>query len=179
MANHSNVLESPGQRSLGWGLKSWTRLSAIFVFFLSSLCLYVSSTIINTINPWINVCPGVYDFFFLKCESFFFFYFTILYWFCHTSTCIRHRCTRVPHPEPPSHLPPHTIPLGHPSAPAPSFLYPASNLAIRFLIWYYTCFNAILPNHSTPSLSHRVRKTVLYICVSFAVSHIGLSLPSF
>ena len=23
------------------------------------------------------------------------------------------------HPEPPSHLPPHTIPLGHPSAPAP------------------------------------------------------------
>ena len=34
-----------------------------------------------------------------------FFYFTILYWFCHTSTCIRHGCTRVSHPEPPSHLP--------------------------------------------------------------------------
>ena len=51
-----------------------------------------------------------------------------MYWFCHTSTCIHHRCTRVPHPEPPSHLPPHTIPLGHPTAPAPSFLYPASNL---------------------------------------------------
>ena len=33
------------------------------------------------------------------------------------------------------------------------------------LIWYYTCFNAILPNHP-PSLSHRVQKTVLYICVS-------------
>ena len=29
---------------------------------------------------------------------------------------------------PPSHLTPHTITLGHPSAPAPSFLYPASNL---------------------------------------------------
>ena len=29
-------------------------------------------------------------------------YFTILYWFCHTSTWIRHGCTRVPHPEPPS-----------------------------------------------------------------------------
>ena len=28
----------------------------------------------------------------------------------------------------PSHLPPHTIPLGHPSAPAPSILYHASNL---------------------------------------------------
>ena len=48
------------------------------------------------------------------------FYFTILYWFCHTSTCIRHGCTRVPHPEPPSHLPPYTITLGHPSAPAPN-----------------------------------------------------------
>ena len=56
------------------------------------------------------------------------FYFTILYWFCHTSTCIPHGCTHVPHPEPPSPLPPHTIPLGHPSAPPPSFLYPASNL---------------------------------------------------
>ena len=63
----------------------------------------------------------------------FFFYFTILHWFCHTSTCICHGCKRVPHPEPPSHLPPHTIPLGHPSAPAPSFLYPASNLEWRFL----------------------------------------------
>ena len=77
--------------------------------------------------------------------SFFFFYFTILYWFCHTSTWIRHGCTRVPNPEPPSHLLPHTIPLGHP----------------------------------TLSLSLWVQKTVLYICVSFAVSHTGLSLPSF
>ena len=40
-----------------------------------------------------------------------------------------------------------------------------------FLIWYYTCFNAILPNHPTLSLSHRVQKTVLYISVSFAVSY--------
>ena len=48
-----------------------------------------------------------------------------------------------------------------------------------FHIWYYTCFNAIFPNHPTLTLSHRVQKTVLYICVSFAVSHTGLSLPSF
>ena len=44
------------------------------------------------------------------------FYFTILYWFCHTSIWIHHRCTWVPNPEPPSHLPPCTISLGHPSA---------------------------------------------------------------
>ena len=47
-----------------------------------------------------------------------------------------------------------------------------------FHIWYYTRFNAILPNHPTLSLSHRIQKTVLYICVSFAVLHTGLSLPS-
>ena len=43
-----------------------------------------------------------------------------------------------------------------------------------FHIWYYTYFSAILPNHPTLSLSHRVQKTVLYISVSFAVSYTGL-----
>ena len=47
-----------------------------------------------------------------------------------------------------------------------------------FHIWYYTYLNAILPNHPTLSLSRRVHKPVLYICVSFAVSHTGLSLSS-
>ena len=32
-----------------------------------------------------------------------------------------------------SHLPPHTIPLGHLRAPAPSILYPALNLDWRFI----------------------------------------------
>ena len=40
--------------------------------------------------------------------------------FCHMLTWISHGFTCVPHPEPPSLLPPHPIPLGHPSAPAPS-----------------------------------------------------------
>ena len=47
--------------------------------------------------------------------------------FCHT-TWIDHGCTSVPHPEPPSHLPPHPISQGHPSAPALSTLSHASNL---------------------------------------------------
>ena len=50
------------------------------------------------------------------------FYFTILYWFCHTLTWIRYGCTWVPNPEPPSHLPPHIISLDHPRAPAPSII---------------------------------------------------------
>ena len=40
-----------------------------------------------------------------------------------------------------------------------------------FHIWYFTCFNAILPNHPTLALSHRVQKTVQYICV-FLLSRI-------
>ena len=48
-----------------------------------------------------------------------------------------------------------------------------------FHIRYFTCFNAILPNHPTLSLSHRVQKTVLYMSVSFAVLYTGLLLPSF
>ena len=104
-------------------------------------------------TEWLNWTDTVLVFFFFIIILF---YFTILYWFCHTSTCIHHGCTRVPHPEPPSHLLPHTIPLGHPSALAPSFLYPA-------------CFNAILPNHP-PSPSSTESKTLFYTSVSLLLS---------
>ena len=66
------------------------------------------------------------------------------------------------------------IPVHQPQA---SSIMHRTSTSDSFHIWYYTCFNAILPNH--PNLSHRVQKTVLYMCVSFAVSHTGLSLPSF
>ena len=81
---------------------------------------------------------------------FLFFNFTILYWFCHISTKIRLRYTHVPHPEPSFLLPPHTIPLGRPSAPAPSIQYHASNLdwwLISYMILY------VFQSHS-PKSSH-------------------------
>ena len=65
--------------------------------------------------------------------------FTILYWFCQISKWICHRYTCAPHPEPSSLLPPHTLPLGRPSAPAPSIQYRASNLdwwLISYMILY-------------------------------------------
>ena len=100
--------------------------------------------------------------------------------FCHTLTWISLGYTCIPHPNPPSHLPLHPIPLGLPSAPGPStcLMHPtwAGDL---FHLRLYICFNAVLLKHPALAFSHRVQKSVLYICVSFSVLYIGLSLPSF
>ena len=101
-----------------------------------------------------------------------FIYFTILYWFCQTSTCIRHRCIRVSHPEPPTHLPRHTIPLGHPSAPSLSFLYPASNLDwwfISYMILYM--FQCHSPKSSPPQQSPKDCSIhlCLFCCLTYRV----------
>ena len=119
---------------------------------LSLILLYVSSTQATT---------KIFYRFFIKriltSDSIFIFYFfllfnfTILYWFCHISTWIHHRYTRVPHPELSSLLPPRTIPLGRPSAPAPSIQYRASNLdwrLISYMILYM--FQCHSPNSSHP-----------------------------
>ena len=100
---------------------------------------------------------------------------TILYWFCHTLTWIYHRCTRVPHPEPCSHLPPHTIPLGHPSALAPSILYHALNLdwwlVSHMIIYMFQCHS---PKSSHPRLLPQSPKDCsihlcLFCCLAYRV----------
>ena len=87
--------------------------------------------------------------FFLNFISFF--NFTIFYCFCNISKLICHRYTCVPHPEPSSLLPPHTIPLGRPSAPAPSIQYRASNLDWRLvsykILYMFQCHS---PKSSHP-----------------------------
>ena len=106
--------------------------------------------------------------FVLFCFVFTLFYFTILYWFCHTSTWIRHGCTWVPSPEPPSHLSPRTIPLVvHPSAPAPSILYHASNLDWRFIsymILYMFLCHSPKSSHPLP-LQQSPKDCSMYLCL--------------
>ena len=113
-----------------------------------------------------------------KLISFFFFfftlfYFTTLYWFCHTLTWIHHGCTRFPKHESPSHLPPHNIPLGHPSAPAPSMLYPASDIDWRFdsyMIVYIIQCHSPKSSHPLPlPLSPKVRYT--HLCLFSCLAH--------
>ena len=92
-----------------------------------------------------------------------------MYWFCHTLTWILHECTCVPHPEPPSHLPPYPNPLGHPSAPAPSTLYHASNLDWQFIshiLYMFQCHSPIL-SHPRPLPES---KRLFYTSVSLLLS---------
>ena len=86
--------------------------------------------------------------------------------------------TCVPHPEPSSLPIPSlwVVPVHQPQA---SSIMHRTWTGDSFHIGCCTYFNAILPNHPTLSLSHRVQKTVLYISVSFAISYTGLLLPSF
>ena len=98
--------------------------------------------------------------------------------FCHTLTWISHGCPCVPHPEPPSHLPPHpsfrVVPVHQPWVPLPH----ASNLdwwsISHMIIYMFQCYSLKSPHpHLFPQ-----SPSVLYICVSFAVSHIRSLLPS-
>ena len=87
----------------------------------------------------------------------------------------RHGCTRVPHPEPPSHLPLRTIPLGRPSAPAPSIQYRALNLnwwLVSYMIYMFQCHS---PKSSHPlplPKSPKEYKRLFYTSVSLLLSRI-------
>ena len=112
-------------------------------------------------------------FIFFNLSFIYLFYCTILCWFCHTLTWISHGCTCVPHPEPPSHRPPHPIPLGHPSAPAPSTLSHASNLDWRFIshviIYMFQCHS---PISSLPCpLPQSQKDCSIHLCLFFCLAY--------
>ena len=90
-------------------------------------------------------------------SSFFFFNFTILYWFLPYINVNPPQVYTCSQSWTPSHLPPHTIPLGHPSAPAPSILYPESNLDWRFvsymILYMFQCHS---PKSSPTQQSPRI-----------------------
>ena len=95
---------------------------------------------------------------------------TILYWFCQISKWIHHRYTCVPHPESSSLPIPSlwVIPVHQPQA---SSIMHRTWTGDLFHIWYYTCFNAILP-HLPPSPSPTESIRLFYTSVSLLLSHI-------
>ena len=153
----------------------------MFSFWLTSICT-IGSSFIHLIRTDSNV---FFFFFFLVILFFSFYlfiYFTLPY--CIGFAIHWHESTTGVHPFPNMNPPPTSLPITSLWV-IPVHQHQASCILHRtwtgdsFLIWYYTCFSAISPNHPTLSFSHRVQKTVLYICVSFAVLHIGSLSPSF
>ena len=92
-------------------------------------------------------------------ECFFFFNFTILYWFCHISKSIHHRYTCVPHPEHYSLLPPLTIPLGCPSAPAPSI-----QSLFQWVNSYYIRNSVWLMGWFSKKDNYNIKRREMWIC---------------
>ena len=88
--------------------------------------------------------------------------------FCHTLTWISHACTCVPILNLPSFLPPHPIPLGHPSAPALNTLSHASNLdwwsVSHMVIYMFQCYTlrSSYPIHPPPPAK---KKELNSLCV--------------
>ena len=74
---------------------------------------------------------------------------------------------------PPSHFPPHPIPLGHPSAPAPSILYHVSNLDWRFvshmIIYMFQCHSPI--SFCPHPLPQSPKDCSIHLCL-FLLSHL-------
>ena len=78
-------------------------------------------------------------------------------------------CTCVPHPELASCLPPHTIPLGHPSAPVPSIQYHASKLDWRFIsymiLYMFQCHSPISSHPPPLPLPQSPKDCSIHLCL--------------
>ena len=75
--------------------------------------------------------------------------------------------TGVPKHEPPSHLPPHNISVGHPHTPAPSMLYPASDIDWRFnsyMIVYMLECHSPKSSHPLP-LPQSPKECSIHLCL--------------
>ena len=110
-----------------------------------------------------------------KEPSLFFFFIIILAYFLTLKYCIgfaiyQHESTAGIHMfpilnPPPSFLPVPSLWVVPVHQPQASSIVHQTWTGDSFHICYYTCFNAILPNHPTLSLSHRVQKTSIHQCL--------------
>ena len=143
-----------------------------------SILLFICYTsLLNNLECWsLNL------FFIFLFTEFHFFSFIFISWrlitlqyysgFCHTLIWVNHGFTCVRHPDPPSHLPPHPIPLGLPSAPGPSTCH-ASNLGwwsvSHLIIYMFQCYSL---RSSHPRLLLQSPKVCyIHLCLFFCLAY--------
>ena len=81
--------------------------------------------------------------------------------------------TCVPKHEPPSHLPSHSISVGHPHAPAPSMLYSASDIDWQFnsyMIVYMLQCHSPKSSHPLP-LPQSPKVCSIHLCLFCCLAH--------
>ena len=163
-----------GFTSEGLTLVGFNSIILLFIFNLSHVLSFHVSFYAWLLCDWVVFMIPFYILcHFINCNCFFFkFYFTILYWFCYTSTWIHHECTRVPHPEPsPTSLP--ILPSG--SSQCTSILYPASNLDwwfVSYMILYlFQCHSpkSSHPHHLPQSPKDCSIHLCLFCCLTYRV----------
>ena len=97
----------------------------MLILFLKFINIMILCNIFSYYLTFLSaICsPSLFNSFFKKFYLFIYFFIswrliTLQYYsgFCHTLTWISHVYTCIPHPDPPSHLPLHPIPLGLSSA---------------------------------------------------------------
>ena len=94
-----------------------------------------------------------------------------MYWFCHTSTCICHRYTRVPYPEPPLPPPSPYHPSGSSQCTSPkhpvSCIEPGLATCFIYAIIHVTMpFSQIIPPSPSPTESKRLFYTSVSLLLS-------------
>ena len=135
-SNESTTLRMrwPKYRSFRFSISPSNEHPGLISFRMDWLdLLAVQGTLKSLLQHKSSKASFLFFFFYVSLKSFFSFLFIYLFlisWrlitlqycsgFCHTLTCISLGYTCIPHPDPPSHLPLHPIPLGLPSAPGPS-----------------------------------------------------------
>ena len=163
-----------------WRLESTGSVTkSVVLHFVLSHCIYLHDLRLKSLESrdLLFVCyfPFFSPNYFYQLEAN---YFTVLQWFLpHTDMnqpwIYMYSPSRSSRPPPSPSYPSGSSQCTSPEHPV-SCIEPG--LAICFT---YDNIHAILSKHPTLAFSHRVQKSVLYICVSFSVLHIGLSLPSF
>ena len=135
-------------------------------FFMTGMMTFIGTPYFSFY--FLFPCPIYFSLCFLFFFIFFFF-FSLQY--CIGFAMHQHESTTSVHMfpilNPPSHLPPHTIPLGHPSAPDPSILYHALTLVWQFIshmILYMFEWYSPKSSHPRP-LPQRPKDCSIHLCI--------------